>query len=229
MEAMIVNCEACQKRYFVEEAVLGVSGRTLKCAACHHRWHQAPPSPENNPVETLAKKASSAGGTPSKSWVSLSVMLFSLALVSGVGGYFARYHVAATWPATAKLYALLGLETGSDSLSHLILKAVSPLEVSKTCTEKIIVIRGEILNQSDTVEPLKFLNIRVEGPCTDAPFFERLFAKTKRLWSKEPASCTMGSWRHYLTATRLLPGEKIAFETAPQALPLSSYKILIDF
>ncbi|MBB4286008.1 DUF3426 domain-containing protein [Roseospira goensis] len=40
---MKISCPHCATRFSVPDEALGPTGRTLKCARCGHRWHQAPP------------------------------------------------------------------------------------------------------------------------------------------------------------------------------------------
>lgn len=41
---MILTCPACAKRYLIADTAIGPAGRSVRCAACSHGWHQPPPA-----------------------------------------------------------------------------------------------------------------------------------------------------------------------------------------
>ena len=43
---MILTCPACATRYQADDAKFPPQGRQVRCAKCHHSWHQQPPPPE---------------------------------------------------------------------------------------------------------------------------------------------------------------------------------------
>jgi predicted Zn finger-like uncharacterized protein len=43
-QAMRIVCPACQATYEVPDQLIG-AGRSLRCKACRHAWHVAPPAP----------------------------------------------------------------------------------------------------------------------------------------------------------------------------------------
>lgn len=43
---MIIVCPSCTTKYLVADTAIGPAGRTVRCAACKHSWHQAPPPEE---------------------------------------------------------------------------------------------------------------------------------------------------------------------------------------
>lgn len=64
---MILECPECHARYNLPDHAVGARGRKVRCAKCHHQWHQAPsepvlqelveaPPPRSTPAPTAAPK-----------------------------------------------------------------------------------------------------------------------------------------------------------------------------
>ena len=60
---MILTCPACAKRYLIADTAIGPAGRTVRCAACGHGWHQLPPEAtlERDLIATPPPEAVPAG------------------------------------------------------------------------------------------------------------------------------------------------------------------------
>jgi predicted Zn finger-like uncharacterized protein len=43
---MILDCPSCGAKFKVDAALLGETGRSVRCGSCAHSWHQAPRVPE---------------------------------------------------------------------------------------------------------------------------------------------------------------------------------------
>jgi predicted Zn finger-like uncharacterized protein len=50
---MIITCPSCSTSYDIDGAALGAAGKTVRCASCGNKWHQAgagaPPEPQQAP------------------------------------------------------------------------------------------------------------------------------------------------------------------------------------
>lgn len=59
---MIISCPACATRYVVPDNAIGVEGRTVRCAKCHHSWFQE--GPELTPPTVAAAAQDATASTP---------------------------------------------------------------------------------------------------------------------------------------------------------------------
>ncbi len=47
---MILTCPSCSTRYVVDPNAIGRDGRTVRCANCHHTWHETGVAPGDSSV-----------------------------------------------------------------------------------------------------------------------------------------------------------------------------------
>ncbi|HEY3800719.1 MAG TPA: DUF3426 domain-containing protein [Caulobacteraceae bacterium] len=139
---MILTCPECATGYFVPDGQIGPGGRTVRCAACGHRWTAKPDaplelsvSPEEGaiakPAETEPEPALTAEDLPrafrsraeedkklrqaavtGAAWAGAAVVI---ALLIGAAILF-RQQVVGIWPQTASAYAAIGLPVNAVGL-----------------------------------------------------------------------------------------------------------------
>jgi predicted Zn finger-like uncharacterized protein len=125
-------------------------------------------------------------------WKAAVAWLFLFAVVGAVaaGAYAMRDKIIATWPASARLYAMAGI--GPEPFGHgLELRNVTSTE-ARSGEDRVLEIEGEIANVSDRVRDIP--NLR--GALFDAQNNE------------------LQHWIFSAPESRLLPGEKKTFKTA---------------
>ena len=61
---MLVNCNACQKKFTVPDAAITEGGRLLQCGSCGNKWTQYPIEPKL--AEVVKKKTSGSIKQPTK-------------------------------------------------------------------------------------------------------------------------------------------------------------------
>lgn len=155
---MILSCPSCGTRYLVDPGVLGLGGRSVRCAKCAHTWRQAPPVDMPKRIDVLPPIG---GPQPIPAGSNLPMLIerrrrgdrigwLSLALaiaVVVVGGLVARDEIVSAWPATGKLYEALGFEMAAAELPGLKIRSVAQNQTVESGVP-ILVVTGEIENIS---------------------------------------------------------------------------------
>lgn len=81
---MILTCPACQTSYTVKDGAIPPHGRTVRCAACKHSWHQAGEEPVfiTTPVEAEAAAVAEADMAPPPATEPVTALTETPAIVS---------------------------------------------------------------------------------------------------------------------------------------------------
>jgi predicted Zn finger-like uncharacterized protein len=164
---MIVSCSACKTRYLIDAAVLGEAGRVVRCAKCRHSWMQTPPEDQPRRLDVTPPPPGLPPapnfGLPvryqaprRRRWPVTALAAAIAGLIVGTSiGYFGRERIIETWPATKRVYELIGEFIGVPT-STLEVQDVRLVE-QPLAGLTVLVLEGKIINRSDVPQPLPSL------------------------------------------------------------------------
>jgi predicted Zn finger-like uncharacterized protein len=160
---MIVTCSACTTRYLVDPAVLGASGRVVRCAKCKHSWMQTPPADQPRRLDLVPVTPALPPGLPPapnfglpvryhaprrRRWPVAILAAAIAGLIVGTGvGYFGRNQIIETWPSTKRVYDMIGEFIGLPT-SDLEVRDVRLVE-KPLAGLTVLVLEGKVVNKSD--------------------------------------------------------------------------------
>ncbi len=176
---MILSCPACATRYTIDEAQLGPSGRTVRCAACKTTWHAEAvvnpiELPLNKPVpdkiEDLQavkadklplkyralvedKKRVQALTTQGIIWGSVvAAMVLVLALA-----YVLRVPMVKAFPRVAGAYAMAGVPVNDFNLQFVSYNAGSAFKGGRF----VVTVQAKVRNLSDKPAPVPPVRVKL--------------------------------------------------------------------
>jgi predicted Zn finger-like uncharacterized protein len=221
---MILKCPACETRYALDPAKLGLEGRRVKCARCGHVWQQEPPAeseagpapaaPPPSAEDRVAARAERLKAEPraapagsnlpakprkARRRTGALAALAGLLLIAVVTGLVVgRDRVAGAWPAAEGVYRALGLDVGEA--------ATREGDVPGAGLALVDVI-PEVSDSGDG----RTLVVRgaITNP-TDTPRAVPGFRVTLLDGERRP----LESWAFRPDAERLAPGEAVTFQTS---------------
>lgn len=121
---MILTCPECETQYFADDATIGDSGRTVKCAACGHSWYVGPeggpkpgPAAATGAHEAYRLKVRERRRRKSRSVALMSWIITTAVAATIVGGAILfRDQVARVWPQSATAFSAIGFEVNRFGL-----------------------------------------------------------------------------------------------------------------
>lgn len=228
---MILTCPSCSTRYLSDPASLQPNGRMVRCANCGHSWFQKPP--EDMPLSvaqdaprmggsvqvgrTAAAGVGTIGGAerltpvsprPRRKGISASaIAIWLLILVAlgvlGAAFYQYRVEIVRSWPQTASVYGLAGIDVTS---SGLVFRNVAT-ERAMNDGLPVLTVNGQVVNVTDQALPIPRIRVSLldeEG--------EELYY-----------------WTFALQQTRIGPGAATDFTTRLASPPVGASDLEVRF
>ncbi|MFN8720410.1 MAG: MJ0042-type zinc finger domain-containing protein [Rhodospirillales bacterium] len=219
---MIISCPACSTKFVVDAKKLGSDGRRVRCGNCGHMWHQTiPPSQMaqlSQPDVVLDPPPDRIRPIPPGSGLPVPVRrprsnapLIAAGTFAGVLGVMvvaavlAREQIVQVWPASARLYAVAGLNVEAPG-TGLILQNIRSEQRFEEATP-VLRVTGQVANVSQTAREVP----EIRAVSLDA--------------QRRPIQ----SWKFTATPTRLLPGEVATFDTVQKEPGENVAQVTVSF
>jgi predicted Zn finger-like uncharacterized protein len=181
---MIITCPDCATRYHLDPVALTPAGRTVRCASCGHRWEARPPADAPMLVEAAApgpapeafapkRPGLPPGRAPRRSALRVASWLVAVVVVVlGAGGILGRDEIVSAFPASAEVYAKLGLPVATGF--GLEFEDISSQRFAERGVS-ILVVEGRIVNVSGrerAVPPVRVSLLDASGRALQEELFE---------------------------------------------------------
>ena len=162
---MILTCPNCETQYFAQDATIGESGRTVKCAACEHTWFvgqgeeaamgglRAGGAHEAHRKRVRARREKASRTIAMISWAAAACLLIA---VFG-GAVIMRNQVVEAWPQSASAFSALGLKVNRFGMEFTNENAERYLNG----TTPVLEITGEVHNFTRKIRTAPLIEVRL--------------------------------------------------------------------
>lgn len=210
---MILTCPACATRYLTDPALLGATGRVVRCAKCQHSWMQPPPAdmPQrlDVPIPPRMTPPGIHSGLPArlteKRPVRLGWFVFLFLLIAVLAGaaYLFRQQIVEQVPQVAGLFEIFDGESLGAGLEFSNISFVR----RQMEGQDAIVIEGQIFNTTPDTRTV--------------PTLKATLRNEQGQWLRD--------WTFSLGQATLEPGETARFKTTTTNPPEATKKLLVTF
>lgn len=206
---MILTCPSCETQYFADDATIGDSGRTVKCAACGHSWHArvkdgvseaSPISSKSGAHETYREKVRERRQRKSRFAASMAWFVSGILFASILGGMILfRNDVVRQWPQSAQAYQALGLAVNRFGLDF---NSIDPQRTFDGTTP-VLSVSGTVVNVSSVSQPSADIRIRL----------------------RDENGEQVGELTTTMPGPRIEPGQEVAFTARQDNPPVEAFEL----
>jgi len=210
---MILTCPSCETQYFADDATIGESGRTVKCAACAHSWHvngqgdgsaAAPVAVAGGAHEAYRERVRERRHRKSRFAASMAWFLMGICFAAlAASALIFRNSVVQAWPESAKAYKALGFEVNRFGLDF------NTIEPTRTFdgTTPVLTVSGTVINISSIAQPGADILISL----------------------RDENGLEVGTLRAPMSPWGLPPGEEATFEARMENPPVAAFDLELSF
>ena len=222
---MILNCEACGKRYMIKDGLIKDKPKKVRCTSCGHTWMQNPAQ------ETLPESpASIVNEKPviehrdNKFVILITTLLIALLFSVLI---LCRYEIVKYVPVTKGAYEALNLSTKKpgEGLKFNDIHSIAEAQNGK----QFIYVTGSIINTTKEVIHVPAVEFYVLGKCPKEGSIDGFLSSIGLGTKKIDGMCVLKSWKMSLTENKLMTGEKVQFETDKHPLPVDAQSVVVRF
>ena len=206
---MILTCPSCETQYFADDATVGESGRTVKCAACGHSWHarikdgvaeETTASTQTGAHETYRERVRERRQRKSRFAASMAWFFSGILFAVILGGMLLfRNDVVRQWPQSAMAYQALGLHVNRFGLDF------NTIDSARTFdgTIPVLTVSGTVVNVSSVSQPSADIRIRL----------------------RDEAGEKVGELTATMPKARIEPGEEVSFTARQNNPPVEAFEL----
>lgn len=226
---MIVTCKACKKRYIIDSNKIGNKGRKVRCINCGNVWDQLANNEEKDlafyKVSDFIKNNKNVNN---KKFKILNFLSIAAIISIFIGIILKRDEIIKLFPVLKPAYEKIGFSMEAKGVG-LSFEQVSLTSLNKN-GKKILMLKGEIVNNSNKIKYIPPIYIKIIGKPEHAGIFYKLIEFFTSIFGKEKKDlCVIDKWKHKLSANRLFPNERILFEIQPRNSFKNAINIKLNF
>lgn len=231
----------------MDDRTFSAEGRQVRCVSCGHSWHQSHPGQKTESLVTPKEQDDTAPvqgpgfvfADPiyppsdereishryraSPGWLLFwGITILTLAL-----SILMREQIADTWPPARVAYSAIGALNHGD-LKDIEFENLLPVHF-KDAGNSYCFVKGDIVNKSHVIKTLPTIHMSFSMKCDGLTDWEKFKSKWFYGNPGDTGTCTVTHGSHSLSEPKLLPRERVSFESKPVLVPANTTSVTVSF